>query len=372
MKKFLSLYLLVSSILFSQYHLEEKICDGVVFHKLELPGPVAIQYLEIDLKSNEISLRQAIANNYLGNGGETVSHFAERMISDGKEIVAAVNADFFGDDPHQVLNCNISGGKFVKGNNRNRSQFGLLNNNKPIIEKLKFKGFAFLRDTSITLSFLNYGFDKKNIVINHFANKLIEDDTLHNSILVKALTEDVPNDTISFIVEKIEKLVLEPELQSGRYYLSNLSDDILNRYISPKDTIKLFLGTDPEIKNIKFLTGGLPRLIVDGKAIEDFHGVEGLTSDKFIGKNPRTAVGFNRDSTKIYIVTVDGRQTHYSVGMTLNELADFLLGIGCYQAVNLDGGGSTTMWVNGKVENSPSDKTGERPVHNFLYIQKIR
>jgi exopolysaccharide biosynthesis protein len=76
--------------------------------------------------------------------------------------------------------------------------------------------------------------------------------------------------------------------------------------------------------------------------------------------HPRTAVGFSQDSTKLYFFTVDGRQPGYSVGMSLEELASYMLGWGVYQGVNLDGGGSTTMVVRNIVVNSPSDPEGER------------
>jgi exopolysaccharide biosynthesis protein len=56
--------------------------------------------------------------------------------------------------------------------------------------------------------------------------------------------------------------------------------------------------------------------------------------------------------------------------MNFQEMAEFLLSIGAWNAVNLDGGGSTTMVINGKVVNSPSDKTGERPVANILIVVK--
>ncbi len=54
--------------------------------------------------------------------------------------------------------------------------------------------------------------------------------------------------------------------------------------------------------------------------------------------------------------------------MNFEEMADFLLSLGTWNALNLDGGGSTTMVVHGKVMNSPSDKTGERPVANSLQV----
>lgn len=85
-------------------------------------------------------------------------------------------------------------------------------------------------------------------------------------------------------------------------------------------------------------------------------------------RHPRTAVGFSQDSTKIYFFTVDGRQSGYSVGMSLYELANYMLEWNVYQCVNLDGGGSTTMFVRGKVVNSPSDSGGERAVANALLV----
>jgi len=54
--------------------------------------------------------------------------------------------------------------------------------------------------------------------------------------------------------------------------------------------------------------------------------------------------------------------------MTLNELSEFMLFLGCYNALNLDGGGSTTLVINDKIINYPSDLTGERPVGNALLI----
>ncbi len=67
------------------------------------------------------------------------------------------------------------------------------------------------------------------------------------------------------------------------------------------------------------------------------------------------------------MVTVDGRQI-FSVGMSLPEFADLLLKLGAWEALNLDGGGSTTMMLEGQIVNYPSDQTGERPVGNCLLL----
>lgn len=84
-------------------------------------------------------------------------------------------------------------------------------------------------------------------------------------------------------------------------------------------------------------------------------------------RHPRTAAAKMSDG-KFLLATVDGRQPGVSVGMTLQELAEYLLAIGAVDAMNLDGGGSTAMVLDGKVVNKPSDANGERKVGDALIV----
>lgn len=86
------------------------------------------------------------------------------------------------------------------------------------------------------------------------------------------------------------------------------------------------------------------------------------------GVNPRTAVGYTAAREVIFLV-VDGRQSQ-SEGVTFEELAEIFVGLGAKEAINLDGGGSSTFWADGKVINSPSDKTGLRKVASVLIIRR--
>lgn len=84
-------------------------------------------------------------------------------------------------------------------------------------------------------------------------------------------------------------------------------------------------------------------------------------------RHPRTCVGITGEY--IIFITVDGRSTE-AAGMSLPELQAFLLSLGCREAINLDGGGSTTMWIKDQgIVNKPSDRSGERPVANALIIR---
>jgi hypothetical protein len=84
-------------------------------------------------------------------------------------------------------------------------------------------------------------------------------------------------------------------------------------------------------------------------------------------RHPRTAVAKLKDG-RFLMMTVDGRQPGVSVGMSLQELAEYLFSLGATDAMNLDGGGSTTMFLNGRVINTPSDKDGERKVSDAILV----
>ena len=74
----------------------------------------------------------------------------------------------------------------------------------------------------------------------------------------------------------------------------------------------------------------------------------------------------------IWLVTIDGRQPKLSSGMSLKELQSLARRLRLVDALNLDGGGSTTMWVTGKIVNSPSDAAGPRKVSDALLVFPVR
>ncbi len=111
--------------------------------------------------------------------------------------------------------------------------------------------------------------------------------------------------------------------------------------------------------------GGVPQLIKNGK-IEITWEQEKASKSFVETRHPRTAVAKLKDG-KFLMVTVDGRSEE-SVGMNLQELAEFLLELGAVDAMNLDGGGSTTMFLDGKIANKPSDKEGERKVSDAILV----
>ena len=113
------------------------------------------------------------------------------------------------------------------------------------------------------------------------------------------------------------------------------------------------------------IVAGVPQLIKNGKI--DITWEQEKAARAFVeNRHPRTAVAKLKDG-KFLMMTVDGR-TEQSAGASLQDLAGYLLSLGAVEAMNLDGGGSTTMWVDGRIVNRPSDASGERKVSDALVV----
>jgi len=107
---------------------------------------------------------------------------------------------------------------------------------------------------------------------------------------------------------------------------------------------------------------GWPMVVEDCGPVEKLPGSDHFTH----APHPRTAIGLSGDGKQLYLVVVDGRREGVP-GMTLPELAQFMDDLGACTAVNLDGGGSSAMWVRDHIVNRPSD-LAERKVVNHLAV----
>ena len=137
----------------------------------------------------------------------------------------------------------------------------------------------------------------------------------------------------------------------------------INSIISAKK-FNLDVKMSPDWKGVNHILSGGPYLVKDGEVFVDMSD-EKLSSVG--GRNPRTAIGYTADNNLI-LITADGREGA-SIGLTLNELAHLMKSLGCVNAMNLDGGGSTVMYVNGKVVNKPAVQGGI-PLSHTLVIRK--
>lgn len=130
--------------------------------------------------------------------------------------------------------------------------------------------------------------------------------------------------------------------------------------------LKISTATIPDLTGVKMAISGGFVLLRNGTRQE----LQTPQSDDYKyrsvrERHPRAAIGASRDH--IFLVEVDGRQPELSMGMTLDELGDYMQKLGCELAVSLDGGASATFWYQGKVMNSPCNGA-DRPIANGVVV----
>jgi len=370
----LILFLIISGNIFSQDSTATIVGPGVRYISVRKSTPQNIKILEVDITSPKIKLETVLAKDKMGTGFEKISSMSKRSSHSGHIVLGAINGDFFGisepNDPYAFL-CNsmIKNHEYIDGHQSERTSFAYTDSKKPIMGFLDFEGSVKAKnDSTFIISNINTERYTNGMILY---NKYLADSTRTNAYGTEVRIVPVEDLKIN---QPMKFVVLEKAVGSGNMAFNNnyvlsghgTAQAFLNNYVNVNDTITLVLGTTINKVGLLTLIGGGPRLVTNGTRPASFAGAEGFDASFTDAANPRTAVGFSRDSTKVYFVTVDGRQPLISAGMTIGQLADYMISIGCYNALNFDGGGSTTMIVRNTIENSPSDPGGERSCANSL------
>ena len=155
-------------------------------------------------------------------------------------------------------------------------------------------------------------------------------------------------------------------IHDGKFILGqNVADSEVNEFVGLTDDGNLIAGNYSKGELISMdVKEGIsfgPALIVNGERM--------ITSgDGGWGVGPRTAIGQKKDGTVLFLV-IDGRQPSYSIGATLRDVQNILYEEGAYIAANLDGGSSSTLYMNGNVVNKPADLLGERMIPTAFIVK---
>lgn len=345
-----------------------RVAPGVIHHHItRSEGPWNIHVLELDLRDQRIQLTSARALDSV-KGRETTSSMLRRLENNDVRVLGGVNADFFNmrtgeNDLSQIIN-----GEIIYAVQRpRRAQFAISNSGKPLIDLFVFNGKIIYRDTAMAIHAVNNVRDSSStVLLTHYARGYT---TTNAEVAQKITFVQSRRDTMIMVAGDIVAGTDTVDIPKGEFLLRSSRE---RRFVfSNGDTVRILLQFMPEKEPLHTLVGGLPRIVVEGRNFASSDSLTGLSPRFVDARHPRTGVGFSRDSTMLYLVTVDGRQPS-SAGMSLSEFADEMIRLGCYHALNLDGGGSTTMVVNGRVVNSPSDPEGERPVANALVVIERR
>lgn len=340
--------------------------DGVEYAEMtrQIDGkPVRMNLLRLDLEKVRLDVVHAMD---AAIGTETVSSMAKR-----RGAVAAVNAGFFrldrsifAGDAAGVLVIDKS---FLSESVNNRVALQIINlkdKTQVFIERINAVAQIHIEKDSLETG-INRERKKDDVVIyTDFFNRttLTDSDGVEfvvrknriRQILDKKGSNEIPEDgfIISASGKKREELLRR--LKIGMKVTLGFSHSVLS------DSVKTdMFGSAEDVTN------GVPQLIKNGRIGITWR--EEKANRAFVEtRHPRTAVAKLKDG-KFLMMTVDGR-SESSAGIDLYKLAELLLEFGAVDAMNLDGGGSTTMFLDGKVVNKPSDKEGERKVGDAILV----
>jgi len=332
---------------------------GVIkYHHIIESGPWNISIIKIDIRNPWLKFQSVKAGDKL-MAFEKTSSMAARNNSEEHKVVAAINGDFYNTSTGEQIGSQVANGQLLKATNDWLNIAFDIDKN-PIIGIQNFSGLIIKDDSIKNISGVNKVRNADELIFyNSFYGSSTSTNQYGTEVRVIPIENWLVNDTIRCIVDTVvtgignmvignNKAVLSGHGISAVFLVNNLFND---------DTIKVVLNLTPALPKIEQLIGGNTWLVQNGNVNQD-------NGDR----HPRTSVGFNQDSTQLYMFVVDGRQPGLSVGMSYKELGDYMKTWGVHNGLNLDGGGSSTMVVRGSIVNSPSDIGGERSVANSLLL----
>ncbi|MCG0276360.1 MAG: phosphodiester glycosidase family protein [Thermosediminibacteraceae bacterium] len=338
------------------------VAQGVTYEGRTLftsSGWLKIHILKLDLSSENVDI-DAIMNK---NGVSKRQPLSKMVVENG--AIAGINGDFFPPATFSSpVGIQITNGKLISSPDiieGGMAAFALTYEKIPQLLRFQFTGKIQAPDgTSYHISGINKASDCYNIIMIY---------TPDYGKSTPVLQPSAPE--ITYAVVKNDKIVnifdgRSAEIPEDSIVLAggNKASLFLKKF-TIGDEVKIDFEITPDISNLKMALGGGAILVENGVIPSTF-------SHDIPGRHPRTAIGFTKDGKTLILVVVDGRQAQ-SRGMTQEELARLMLSLGAYNALNLDGGGSSTMVVRAPGEKAPtvinsvSDKT-ERSIVNGLGI----
>ncbi len=325
-------------------------------------GPWSIHVVKVDRLGGKFGLVSALAQGHI-YGLATVSEQVESLGDAWGRPVAAINGDFFviRSGPYQgdPTGLHVTQGELVSA--PTGASFWVDKEGDPHIGQ-------------VTAKFRATGSNGLDITFS--LNQARADDAA--VLYTPAIGESTRTGPgLELVLEKSGEGDWLPLRPGGRYQARisalngqgdvRLTPQIMVLSIGPKlarglpasavgMVISLHMKTSPDLTGVMTALGGGPVLLDAGES-PDWPPPQ--------PRHPRTVLGWN--DKQFFLAVVDGRQESLSAGMTYPELASLMSGLGCTHAINLDGGGSSTLWLDGHIMNSPSDGH-ERRVANSLIV----
>ena len=366
---FLAVFLLVSSVSFSKVVSTQVVGPGVTHISMEEDGPLSIQVLKIDLTNPLLEFTMIPGNDDLVSL-ERPSNISQRIDKPGNFVLGAVNGDFWG-GTRTPLGITVQEGDLMVSPYE-RAAFSISKTKKPLISLFSTK-IKLVPDSNpskeIFVNSLNRYWDDSGYFLYSSGWKETpkRDKPVKDIFLEFEGNPLPPTGSKTVTVAEIKEGTGDIPIPPQNYCLQMWANEPGADTFAVGQKFSLVFETTPEIEGWDTVVGGGPAIIKNGVCcLKD--SPEPFRGNFVTDQHPRTGVGYSEDEKTLFLVVVDGRQPGFSIGVSLYELADIMINLGCYQAVNFDGGGSSCMVVRNEVASSPSDGGGERATCNTFCV----
>lgn len=364
--------MLVGGVEFSIDTLENhQVGPSTQYVSLRLKAPskrLDVFFLKTDLKDPNIEIRAAIGRDSI-YGGEKPSAVAKRKSAEGEFYFAGTNGDFY--DTGALYNGYPIGGNMINGEiarlPNNNTIFTIDDQKTPDIGTMAYNGNVKFGTSTWTINTVNHLRNENQLVLfNRLNGKSTHTNQYGTEVLIELLEGNSwgSNKTLKAKVLKIEKGVGNMAIPKGKAVLSGngtAATSLNNLSVNDEIDVRLNLTIhNNSTSNFVQITGGDPRktMLVNGQP---------ELVNVWDERHPRTGLGFSQNKDTVIFCVVDGRGV--SMGATTLELTHIMQSAGAYTAVNMDGGGSSSMYVSeyGGPVNRTSDGD-ERATANSIFV----
>ena len=358
----------------------ENIGPGVKLLKYQGPRPIIVHVVEVDLTNQMLSLK-AVPANEKTSSFETLSSMNKRYSKPGNTVLAAINADFFDYGTGLSLGLHVTEGEFIKAEGGYTYSMGFSNQNKPFMALHNFTGSITHKGKSFDIATVNpyepdavkspyYDNLKYDLVMFNKYKSNKTGATAGKELLLKPLSKWEVNNGSGIRCQVIGKGDANSQTITDSNVIilaRNAGADFLSN-ININDEVLVNLSLTLTKNTVKELIGVYPRIVVNGinwsvPGSTELYDDPAITPDKLYSE---CALGFNRDSTKLYIVNSDDKNPVISKGITIREMADFMIDLGVYNAGHFDSGGSAELIVRDSIVSCP--QIGERAIVNAFFV----
>lgn len=324
---------------------ETVVAPGATYSNIEVSSPIGpqkINALEFDPKSEHLSLRAGMSKG-LVNGTQTVAGMAADFNEKGEgQVVAGINGDYFNMTQGVPFGIFMEDGEIFTTPPQYSVAFGIKKDGTPFCQAhgTIMNKVLIIDGVKTPLSGINNRHTEANSLMLY--NDNFDTSTKSSSDTVEILCEVLSGEfrhgeTLSLMVSEIYPSGGNTAIPEGMVVLSAKgSHKDLLQSIAPTQEIEVLLEFNEFWSDVDFAIAGNYLLLKDGE-VQDVSGTE---------RSPRTVIGIKEDGNIVFY-TIDGRLSGYSVGATYKQAATIMKDLGCVDAINLDGGGSTTFVLRG-------------------------